>query len=58
MVIDAVLVLSLEDPRNGCGAQFGHRKERAGTEGLNLSREGPTNVAGAGGEAEGPEGHG
>lgn len=63
LITDAVLVLSLEDPRNGSAAQFGHSKVGAGTEeGLDLSREVPSPVAEAGvgglkdrrGVAEGP----
>ena len=50
MIIDAVLVLSLEDPRNGCAAQIGHSNVGAGSEeGLESSREVPSPVAEAGG---------
>ena len=45
-MIEAVLVLSLEDPRNGCAAQFGPSEVRAGTEdSLDSSREVPFTVA-------------
>ena len=45
-MIEAVLVLSLEDPRNGCAAQFGPSEVGAGTEdSLDSSREVPFTVA-------------